>query len=224
MTLTVVMTDIHGCYDQMMQLMDDVHNFNDDPKKFIFLGDYVDRGPDSAKVVQYLIDHPEFICLKGNHEDMMINQYDFWLPNGGNTTLNSYKNVSIEKYNEHIEWMKNLPYYYEDEHRIYVHAGLDPRVPLEEQNAQSMLWIRDTFLLSNHDFGKLVIHGHTPRRQVDIQPNRINLDTGGVFGNKFTAAFFKEGQRDLYKYTDVYGYSKHVLPEDIIKNHPDKDQ
>jgi len=192
--------------------MDVVNTWNDDPKKFIFLGDYVDRGPDSAQVIQYMIDHPEFICLKGNHEDMMVSGHRAWLSNGGVETLESYKGVSKEKVQEHIDWMRALPLYYEDEHRIYVHAGLSPGVPLEEQSETAMLWIREEFLLCGNDFGKLVIHGHTPRRQVDIQPNRINLDTAGVFGNKFTAAFFKDDARDLYQYVQVGGY---VKPEGV---------
>ena len=205
MALTVVIGDIHGCYNQLMELMDKVYTWNDDPKKFIFLGDYVDRGPDSAKVVQYMIDHPEFICLKGNHEDMMLAGDQMWWMNGGNKTYDSYKEVSKEKVEEHLEWMRNLPTIYEDEHRIYVHAGLMPGVALEDQTEHVKLWIRDEFLNNQYDFGKLVIHGHTPRRQVDIQPNRINLDTAGVFGGKFTAAFFKDGVRDLYQYIDVNG-------------------
>ncbi len=207
------MTDIHGCYNQLLELMDQVHTWNDDPKKFIFLGDYVDRGPDSAKVIQYMIDHPEFTCLKGNHEDMMLQGGNLWWNNGGGETYDSYKGVPKGKVEEHLEWIRALPLYYEDEHRIYVHAGLHPGVALEDQSENSMLWIREEFLLSKHDFGKLVIHGHTPRRQVDIQFNRINLDTAGVFGNKFTAAFFKDDSRDLYKYVQVAGYVKPDEPE-----------
>jgi diadenosine tetraphosphatase ApaH/serine/threonine PP2A family protein phosphatase len=219
LTLTVVITDIHGCYDQLLEMMDIANTWNDDPKKFIFLGDYVDRGPDSAMVIQYMIDHPEFICLKGNHEDMMEGTHGsgMWLRNGGVETLQSYTGVSDKTRATHLEWIKALPLYYEDEHRIYVHAGLQPGIELENQSAIAMIWIREEFLHSDYDFGKLVIHGHTPRRQVDIKPNRINLDTGGVFGNKFTVAFFREGERDLYKYMDVKGYSRPGPGQPVIK-------
>jgi serine/threonine protein phosphatase 1 len=151
-------------------------------------------------VVDYLIKlknrFPEVIFLKGNHEDMLdkfINGADrfTYLLNGGQQTLDSYltKPVQSEFYPippDHMEFFKSLRLFYETEEYIFVHAGLRPRVPLESQNTEDLLWIRDKFVSSKYDFGKRVIFGHTPLKKPLVEPNKIGIDTGAVYGNALT--------------------------------------
>ena len=166
----------------------------------VFIGDYIDRGPHSVEVVDYLIQlknrFPEVIFLKGNHEDMLdkfISGADrfTYLLNGGQQTLDSYltKPVQSESFPippDHMEFFKSLRLFYETEEFIFVHAGLRPRVPLESQNTEDLLWIRDKFVSSKYDFGKRVIFGHTPLKKPLVEPNKIGIDTGAVYGNALT--------------------------------------
>ncbi len=80
---------------------------------------------------------------------------------------------------------------------LFVHAGVRPGVPLEAQDPHDMVWIRGPFLRSNEDFGKIVVHGHTPGREPDIRPNRIGIDTGAVFTDRLTALRLEDGSRKL---------------------------
>ena len=191
--------DIHGCYDQLKALVEKIpiDFFHD---TLLFIGDYIDRGPHSAEVVDYLIklkNHvKEVIFLKGNHEDMLdkfLNGADrfTYLLNGGQQTLDSYltKPVQSEFFPippDHMEFFKSLRLFYETEEFIFVHAGLRPRVPLESQNTEDLLWIRNKFVSSKYDFGKRVIFGHTPLKKPLVEPNKIGIDTGAVYGNALT--------------------------------------
>jgi serine/threonine protein phosphatase 1 len=188
--------DIHGCYDRLKALMEKIP-IDCSRDALVFIGDYIDRGPHSVEVVDYLIQlknrFPEVIFLKGNHEDMLdkyINGADrfTYLLNGGQQTLDSYltKPVPSESFPippDHMEFFKSLRLFYETEEFIFVHAGLRPRVPLESQNTEDLLWIRDKFVSSKYDFGKRVIFGHTPLKKPLVEPNKIGIDTGAVYGN-----------------------------------------
>ncbi len=191
--------DIHGCYDRLKKLMDKIPiDFSCDT--LVFIGDYIDRGPYSVEVVDYLMQLrnrvPDIVFLKGNHEDMLdkfINGVDrfTYLLNGGQQTLDSYltKPVQSDFYPippDHMEFFKSLRLYYETEEFIFVHAGLRPRVPLESQKTEDLLWIRDKFISSKYDFGKRVIFGHTPLKKPLVEPNKIGIDTGAVYGNALT--------------------------------------
>lgn len=201
---TIAVGDVHGCYDQLMELMKDIEQWEpEQEKKYVFLGDYVDRGPKSRQVIEYLIEHPEYICLVGNHEDMMLHDQGNWIHNGGLETIHSYNDKEIPK--EHLEWLKNLLEHYEDEYHIFVHAGLMPEVPLSKQNRFTKIWIRDQFLKSNYDFGKLVVHGHTPNVNVEIKTYRINLDSACVFGGKLSAIAFSDTNGEPVKLFQVLG-------------------
>ena len=191
--------DIHGCYDQLTALMDIIPI---DLKKdtLVFIGDYIDRGPQSVEVVDYLIElkrqTPAIIFLKGNHEDMLEKYLDgtdrfTYLLNGGQQTLDSYLNRSAQSGthpipSEHRQFFKSLRLIYETEEYIFVHAGLRPKVALESQETEDLLWIRDKFLYSRYDFGKPVIFGHTPLSEPRVESNKIGIDTGAVFGNVLT--------------------------------------
>jgi serine/threonine protein phosphatase 1 len=191
--------DIHGCYDRLKTLMDKIP-IDLSRDTLVFIGDYIDRGPYSVEVVDYLMQLrkrvPDIVFLKGNHEDMLdkfINGVDrfTYLLNGGQQTLDSYltKPVQSDFYPippDHMEFFKSLRLYYETEEFIFVHAGLRPRVPLESQKTEDLLWIRDKFISSKYDFGKRVIFGHTPLKKPLVEPNKIGIDTGAVYGNALT--------------------------------------
>ena len=191
--------DIHGCYDRLKTLMDKIP-IDLSRDTLVFIGDYIDRGPYSVEVVDYLMQLrkrvPDIVFLKGNHEDMLdkfINGVDrfTYLLNGGQQTLDSYltKPVQSDFYpipSDHMEFFKSLRLYYETDEFIFVHAGLRPRVPLESQKTEDLLWIRDKFISSKYDFGKRVIFGHTPLKKPLVEPNKIGIDTGAVYGNALT--------------------------------------
>jgi diadenosine tetraphosphatase ApaH/serine/threonine PP2A family protein phosphatase len=191
--------DIHGCYDRLKALMEKVPiDYSRDT--LVFIGDYIDRGPHSVEVVDYLIQLknrvPEAIFLKGNHEDMLdkfLNGADRfnYLLNGGQQTLDSYLLKPIESEffpipPDHMEFFKSLRLFYETEEFIFVHAGLRPRVALELQKTEDLLWIRGKFVSTKYDFGKRVIFGHTPLKKPLVEPNKIGIDTGAVYGNVLT--------------------------------------
>jgi len=98
---------------------------------------------------------------------------------------------------DHLTWIRNLPTHYDDGQRFFVHAGIRPGIPLDQQTREDMLWIREPFLSADADHGRLIVHGHTPQRngKPDIHPNRVNIDTGAVFGRKLTAAVFTDSER-----------------------------
>ena len=194
-----VVGDIHGCPDKLRALMAKIPiNFTND--QLIFIGDYIDRGPSSFEVVDYLIDFkkrvPGTIFLKGNHEDMLENYLDgsdrfSYLLNGGQRTLDEYlkrsdNHKSFPIPSEHLEFFNSLELYYQTEAYIIVHAGLREKVSLEAQEKRDLLWIRNEFIYSNFDFGKRVIFGHTPFQEPLVQPNKIGIDTGAVYGNRLT--------------------------------------
>jgi serine/threonine protein phosphatase 1 len=191
--------DIHGCLDKLISLMEIIDM---DPSRdtLVFIGDYIDRGPQSKEVVEYLIDlatrHSRVIFLKGNHEQMLemylsgTDRLSF-LANGGHATLGSYaRDSSTNEANpipsRHLEFFDNLRLYYETEQYFFVHAGLRPRKPFEEQDEWDMLWIRDEFIYSDFHFEKRVIFGHTPFQKPLVLDNKIGIDTGAVYGNKLT--------------------------------------
>jgi len=197
--------DIHGRYDKLIALLDKIDaDFESDT--VVFLGDYIDRGPNSFEVVDYLVKlkkrHPNIVFLKGNHEDMLENYLSgadrmTYLINGGQQTLDSYlsrprdpEEPLIPK--EHIAFYKSLLLYYETDQYIFVHAGLKKNVTLEAQKLVDLLWIRGQFIQSKHDFGKLVVFGHTPLPEPLLQPNKIGIDTGAVYGNKLTCVRLPE--------------------------------
>ncbi|RLB90867.1 MAG: serine/threonine protein phosphatase [Deltaproteobacteria bacterium] len=191
--------DIHGCLDKLTSLMR-ILDIDTEKDTLVFMGDYIDRGPHSKEVVEYLIDlagrQDRVIFLKGNHELMLqnyVNGTDMltFLANGGEATLQSYLrdapypgNRAIPE--KHLDFFDSLRLYYDTDDFLFVHAGLRPNVPLEEQDEMDMLWIRDEFIYSDFSFGKRVIFGHTPFPEPLVMKNKIGIDTGAVYGNKLT--------------------------------------
>ena len=204
--LTYAIGDIHGCYLKLRRLLGHcaVHCGSGTPR-FIFIGDYVDRGPNSAEVVRFLMktqaSAPNLtVCLRGNHEAMLIDAADggdelVWLFNGGDATLQSYGiENAAEIPPEHLAWFKTLPFAISEGNRFFVHAGILPGTPLDEQPEEAMLWIREPFLSDTRDHGQYIVHGHTIVNdgRADVHPNRLNLDTGAYCGGPLTAAVFDD--------------------------------
>jgi serine/threonine protein phosphatase 1 len=210
--MTFAVGDIHGCFDKLRQLLAACESATDDRSaRFVFIGDYVDRGPDARKVIALLAElqrqaRDRFICLRGNHEEMLAraarsdrtdSDLMMWWANGGEATLDSYGvNDPSDLPAEHLAWIEALPYALRDERRLFVHAGIRPGVPIPEQAERDLLWIREPFLSSNARHGAYVVHGHTPTRSglPDLRPNRLNIDTGACFGRPLTAALFSDAQ------------------------------
>jgi serine/threonine protein phosphatase 1 len=186
--------DIHGCLEDLERLMARVQPCPED--QVVFLGDYIDRGPNSKGVIDYLMAlgrrFPHTIFLKGNHEEMFLNFVDgrnqlLFLYNGGETTLQSYQEeTGIRIPKSHLDFFQGLRLYHETERFIFVHAGLRPGIPLKEQNKRDLLWIREEFILSGYDWGKTVVFGHTPQQEPLFEKNKIGVDTGAFLGRFLT--------------------------------------
>jgi serine/threonine protein phosphatase 1 len=202
-----VIGDIHGCADEVRYLTHALPLNGGD--QVVFLGDYVDRGPDSNGVVAFLISLQtqfptvEFVFLKGNHEDMLLSYLglqgehgEIFLLNGGAATLASY-GLTGEKLTardaieaipaEHIQFLQGLKSFHIMETFLCVHAGVNPQKPLTAQTTEDMLWIRNKFIYSSHTLPHTVLFGHTPQQSVLFDlPYKVGLDTGLVYGNRLT--------------------------------------
>jgi serine/threonine protein phosphatase 1 len=191
--------DIHGTPEKVIALMDKIDM---DRKRdlLIFIGDYVDRGPGSYEVVDFLIDLKRqvenIVFLKGNHEDMLLKYLSghdrfTYLINDGQITLESY--IKRKKPGDrhlipesHMEFYNSLVLYHETQDFLFVHAGIRKKIPIKKQDINDLLWIRSEFIESDYDFGKRVVFGHTPFPEPLVMPNKIGIDTGAVYGNKLT--------------------------------------
>jgi serine/threonine protein phosphatase 1 len=202
--------DLHGRYDLLERVLDDLA-----PRyagsRLVFLGDYIDRGPNSRQVVERLIalgrERPDTVFLKGNHEDMLLDALDgrrleLWLHNGGLETLESYGLAGLEPPGpetlsrlpaDHLEFFRGLRLYFESQSYLLVHAGVDPGLGLAEQDARDLLWIREHFHQARgHRLGKTVVFGHTPFPRPFRGPGMIGIDTGAVYDNALTCVKLPE--------------------------------
>lgn len=200
MSKTYVIADIHGRFDLLQAALERIEA-NQSGGTVIFTGDYVDRGPSSKQVLDRLMSGPtddrwRWICLKGNHEDMMVAalrgnaDMDWWLGNGGVNTLRSFNGKVRDRY---LTWADELPQYHVDGNRIFVHAGVDPTKPMSEQTEAMLLWYRCS---KYHDIahpGGYLVHGHTPFEDGPIiLEGRCNLDTGAVWTGNLVVAVFDD--------------------------------
>ncbi|MEI3854518.1 MULTISPECIES: metallophosphoesterase family protein [Ensifer] len=200
--LTFAIGDIHGCLDQLRVLLGEIETYAP-AGRVIFLGDLIDRGPDSRGVVEFVMAGPSkpgwtWLTLKGNHEEMLWgassgeSDVDWWLMNGGQETLVSYNGVVPGR---HLKWIKELPTILVERHRIFVHAGIDETLPLEQQGDEIFLWIRRPEDYSGEYFGKHLCHGHTPSAaNPRTIGNRTNVDSGAVFSGVLSCAVFDDDQ------------------------------
>ncbi|MBW4640481.1 MAG: serine/threonine protein phosphatase [Gloeocapsa sp. UFS-A4-WI-NPMV-4B04] len=162
----IIIGDVHGHYDGLMTLLEAIAPDTSD--QVYFLGDLIDRGPHSAQVVDF-VEQSSYQCLLGNHEQMLLNalarghsshMQQAWLYNGGQATVNSYKEAIPQ---EHLEWMNNLPTHLDLGDIWLAHAGIDPRIELEKQTADQLCWVRGEFhsIPQPYFADKLIIIGHS---------------------------------------------------------------
>ena len=194
----IAVGDIHGTLRKLEGLIEQIGPTEDDT--IIFLGDYIDRGPDSYHAVEYVIDFmerfPNTVALRGNHEDFVIslfmgnmNEYErnLWLKmNGGLQTMVSYRRAG-KLLGEHRDFYMGLRHSWENEEFFFCHAGVRPGVPLDQQKRSHLVELREPFLSSTKDFGKVVVHGHTITDEPVLKPNRIGIDTGAWQWGPLTA-------------------------------------
>lgn len=187
-----VVGDIHGCYEQLKQLLVKIKaDAGDSEYRIIFVGDYVDRGPNSAGVIRLVrsLQEQGHYCIMGNHEDMLLmGEYTY-----ARETFDSFPDRIIPE--DVSKWMQMLPKYYEDDTIIVVHAGVQPDVPMEYQKDDWLMWIRyDRGRAANLGNGKHLYHGHTPFLSIipEGSVDRTNVDTGCVFKGYLTAAVVGE--------------------------------
>ncbi len=210
--------DVHGCYDMLTETHEkiaaDLAGRPVADHRIIHIGDYTDRGADSAGVVERLARMSEadkrVICLCGNHDALFTGflsdpaEYGpTWLSNGGGATLRSYgvtpsRSLFGFDYHRlsgqlaqalppvHRAFLSALPLTAGFGDYLFVHAGIRPGVPLEAQDPEDLIWIREDFLWDGSDHGVVVVHGHTPAHAPEVLPNRINIDTGAVYGGPLT--------------------------------------
>jgi serine/threonine protein phosphatase 1 len=199
--------DIHGRVDLLNELLArikaDIAARPTARPVFVFLGDYIDRGPGSRETIDRLIEHAatsESIFLKGNHEQIAIrclsdrSLFERWMRLGGLETLISYNVPAATLANgarivelqaafhnalpqAHFRFFRDLQPAFASGDFFFVHAGVRPGIDLSQQEENDLIWIREEFLSSSEDFAKIVVHGHTPTDEIEVRPNRINIDT-----------------------------------------------
>jgi Calcineurin-like phosphoesterase len=207
--VTFAIGDIHGCLDKLRRLLAACEaHAGSRPARYVFLGDYIDRGPHSRGVVDLLMRRQQaqppgaVVCLRGNHEQMAIDAHvsaramPLWLANSGASTQRNYWRTGGRIEDAHLAWLAALPFCHDDGRRFFVHAGVDLSVPLDKQQDEVMLWMREPFLTDcdRVDCGRFIVHGHTPLRTgtPDLRRRRVNLDTAAVIGGPLTAAAFDD--------------------------------
>ena len=211
--------DIHGCDDMLAEahtlIAADLADSPVGDHRIIHVGDYIDRGPDSAAVIERLLQmthaDPRVACLKGNHDALLTGfltdpdrNGPTWLGNGGEETLRSYGIMASQFFwggadfrglsrrctdvlpGTHRAFMQDIKLTVRFGDYLFVHAGIRPGVPLDAQVEDDLIWIREDFLWDARDHGVVVVHGHTPVTIPEVLPNRINIDTGAVYGGMLT--------------------------------------
>lgn len=222
--LIYVVPDVHGCYEELVdaeqRIVEDASAFGDARRLVVMLGDYVDRGPRSADVVEHLCrgDFQGFdrLCLCGNHDDVMLQfmadpeRHAEWLDFGGDVTLLSYgldvadlfrrgryravRDAALEAIpREHLEFLASLPTLAVYGRIVFAHAGLRPGVTLSEQTDEDLMWIREPFLSQGAGAAVTVIHGHTVSVRPDIGPNRLGIDTGAYASGRLSVLRIARG-------------------------------
>lgn len=220
--------DVHGCFDELRilqgRIVADAMIFPG-RKLLVFLGDYVDRGPQSAAVIDLLTAGApadfDRICLCGNHEAMMLNYLqtlkdDSWLKFGGVDTLSSYginarsfldsparqqgQVIDAHMPREHIDWLESLPILLTVPGYVFVHAGVRPDVALADQKDRDLLWIRDEFLDSDYvqPDRAVIVHGHTPAAAPVIDARHIDVDTSAYSSGVLTAVRLRPNEAPVF--------------------------
>lgn len=219
--------DVHGRADLLTALhkriAKDADKAEESRRVIVYLGDYVDRGPDSAGVIDRLIESPlpdfEQVFLMGNHEEFFLDFLNdpatgaHWVENGGDATLSSYgidtSNGAIQDMEalheqlrraipeDHLAFLQELSVTHREGDYLFVHAGIRPGVPLNEQSDDDLLWIREPFLESADAREFVVVHGHTPVKAAELHDNRIAVDTGAVWSGRLTAVVLHDEEQSF---------------------------
>jgi serine/threonine protein phosphatase 1 len=210
--------DVHGRDDLLAQLLariETTHRARHGvaPGVIVYVGDYIDRGAKSAQAIDRAmrgLPGFESVYLKGNHEQLMLDclttddpdVWTYWIGNGGRETMDSlglqYEDtrnpVALARAlgSKRLQWLDALKLTYRAGPYLFVHAGIVPGRPIEEQKEKDLLWIRNAFLDSDADHGCIVVHGHTPNETPELKANRINVDTGATFFGQLTAVVLGE--------------------------------
>lgn len=218
--------DIHGHADLLGRIAtlvaDDLAKSRPAAASTVFLGDYIDRGPAASAVVDRLV-HRAFptpiVTLRGNHEQMLLDgledprRLEDWLFNGGAETAQSY-GVDVDRRllrdpdaladalaaaipQSHITFLRGTALSHTVDGYFFCHAGIEPGIPLDRQEREVLLWIRQSFHASTADHGKVVVHGHTPVPKPEMLPNRINIDTGAFYSGRLTCLVLEGAERRI---------------------------
>lgn len=221
--------DLHGRYDLLRDAVNAIekHSMNDDDTRYITLGDYIDRGPQSRQIIEYLMKQGKnWTCLKGNHEDMMVESITtplmpaWWIGNGGDATIASY-GWGGEPYTSymyecvpksHLDWLSNLPIYYETDKQLFVHAGIpDYEMNLPPKNAhkyQDMMWMLYSKGEAGGWKGKHVVHGHHqfadgPHTFHGKHGGRTDLDTWAYNTGRLVVGVFDDTQGHAIDFIEI---------------------
>ncbi|MEO0567895.1 MAG: metallophosphoesterase family protein [Pseudomonadota bacterium] len=210
-----VIPDIHGHLEKLTEALALVEAHAGSYAKIVFLGDYVDRGPDSRGVLQFLINGKaegrDWITLRGNHDQLFLDgikgqmpdqeKLKWWLNQrmGGSDTLRSFGIEGDARFadfrsaipSDHLSFLDKLPFSFETDELFFCHAGVQPGIAFGQQAEQDLIWIREPFLSDTSDHGKLVVHGHTPVDFPEHKGNRVALDGGAAWGRKLHVAVFE---------------------------------
>jgi serine/threonine protein phosphatase 1 len=211
MSKTYAIADLHGRFDLLEMALARITERAEPPATLVMLGDYVDRGPGSRQIIERLIaglgrDGWRLICLKGNHEDIMwqtcrrLPDVDWWLTNGGGATLISYGQHKGDQADvavvpaAHLDWIERLPLMHIDTHRVFVHAGIDPKCSLDQQDTEDVIW---KIYRDDDDGGhgqRHVVHGHHQHAHGPIfKKKRTNLDTFAWYTGRLAIGVFDDG-------------------------------
>jgi serine/threonine protein phosphatase 1 len=228
-TRLYVVGDIHGCVDLLAamheMILADAGRAQAERRVVVYLGDYIDRGPNSKGVVDLLTERPlagfETVHLRGNHEQTLLTFLDDisigpdWFSFGGVATFESYGlTAPVEIFDvdalraaqaalrdglppAHLDFYCDLRLGHLEGDFLMVHAGVQPNLPLDAQTENDLLWIREPFLQSTADFGVIIVHGHTIAQGPEIRPNRIGIDTGAFHTGRLTCAVFQGNSIDF---------------------------
>ncbi len=183
----IAISDIHGCCQTFKQLLENIQLQKED--ELYLLGDYIDRGPESKQVIDHIWSLQrrgyQVHCLRGNHEQLMLNaRADYrksriWLINGGETTMDSFRATSLEEIDDRYwQFMENLPYYFEVDNYILVHAGLNFMIEDPFEGKEGMIWIRNWYGNINKAWlgDKIIVHGHTVTESLKVANAIQNFD------------------------------------------------
>jgi len=195
----IIVGDIHGCIESLKDLITKLEPYHD--RRYVFLGDYIDRGFDSYGVIDFLIQFSkghDCVFLRGNHEHMALEAFlhddeeawELWMTNGGKSSLDSYsrRETTLVEAEGHLDFIVSTDFYYESDDFVCVHGGMNPYMSIQENLIQNdpidFLWERRHVTTVIPSWEKTVIFGHTPFKEVKMESNMIGLDTGCVFSDR----------------------------------------